>query len=222
MQINASPKVLYPWKRYWVPREGGFSFDSQGFLLPPASEAEWAKFWKTDVVGIEELLSKPCLVLLGEPGIGKSFAIREAEEQTRRKTNDAAVTVLARDLSSYSTDSLLIEDIFKSREFLSWQQNGGVIHVFLDSFDECLLRVDAVAALLATQFNRIPSVQNLFLRIVSRTAEWSTPLEDALREKWGKESFAAFELAPLTRDQVFEAARMQLTDAESFIEAIVE
>ena len=29
----------YNWKRYWSPREGGFSFDSQGFLLPPAADA---------------------------------------------------------------------------------------------------------------------------------------------------------------------------------------
>src|SRR5947208_1494284 len=111
----------YNWKRYWVPRDGGFSFDSQGFLLPPAREAEWAKYWKTDVVGFEEVLSKPCLVLLGEPGIGKSFAIRSAEERTRATRLEAGATILFRDLSGYSTDSLLVEDVFKSPEFLSWQ-----------------------------------------------------------------------------------------------------
>jgi hypothetical protein len=214
--------ITYDWKRYWVPREGGFSFDSQGFLLPPARDAEWAKYWKTDVVGIEELLTKPCLVLLGEPGIGKSFAIRDVEEQTRKARLGAKAMILARDLSSYSTDSLLVEDVFNSREFLSWQQNDGALHMFLDSFDECLLRVDAVAELLAARFTRLSSVHNLFLRIASRTAEWPTSLEDALREKWGKDSVAAYELAPLTREQVSQAAQVHLTDSERFIQEVVQ
>ena len=48
-----SPK--YNWKRYCVPREGRFALDSQGFLLPPARDAEWAKYRMTDAVAIEEI-----------------------------------------------------------------------------------------------------------------------------------------------------------------------
>ncbi len=211
----------YNWKRYWIPRDGGFSFDSQGFLLPPASDAEWAKYWKTDAIGFEALLKNPCLVFLGEPGIGKSHAIRHAMERTQAIRSGAGATILFRDLSGYTSDALLVEDVFRSQEFISWQQRGGELHVFLDSFDECLLRVDSVAELLAAQFERISSVENLLLRIASRTAEWRTPLEDALRKRWGKESVGVYELAPLTRDQVMEAAKVHLSHPEQFIEAVV-
>jgi hypothetical protein len=69
--------MVYDWKRYWVPRDGGFSFDSDGFLLPPPKDSDDFVWWKTDVTAFEDILTKPCLVLLGEPGIGKSFAIRD-------------------------------------------------------------------------------------------------------------------------------------------------
>lgn len=212
----------YNWKRNWVPREGVFSFDLQGFLIPPASQAAWAKYWKTDVVELENLLRMPCLVLLGESGIGKSHAINELRRhlETDRTANKSVV--LFRDLSSYTSDQLLVQELFQCPEFLTWRKEGGELHLLLDSFDECLLRVDAVAEILAAQFGRLPSIQNLFLRITSRPAEWSTYLEEALRERWGKESIGVFELAPLTRDQVQDAARVQLIEAEQFTTAVIE
>ena len=66
--------ITYNWNRYWVPREGSFSFDFDGFLHPPTTQAQFAQWRKTAAVSFEGLLAKPCLVLLGEPGIGKSFA----------------------------------------------------------------------------------------------------------------------------------------------------
>lgn len=213
--------ITYNWKRYWVPPDGNISFDSQGFLLPPASDAKWARWWKTDVVSFDELLTKPCLILLGEPGIGKSFAIRDSQKREQLAKRGADATFLFRDLGSYNSDSLLVEEVFKSPEFTNWEKHGGELHIFLDSFDECLLRVDAVANLLAEQFNRLTSVENLFVRITSRTAEWQTSLEDTLRAKWGKDQVGVYELAPLTRDQVVEAAKLHVTSAEKFARAIV-
>jgi hypothetical protein len=209
----------YNWKRNWVPRDGEFSFDSQGFLLSPARESEWAKCWKTDVLGFNELLDKRCLVLLGEPGIGKSHAIRDAKERTQARPGEIEPIVLFRDLSCYNSDQRLVEDVFNSSEFDAWRKGRGELHVLLDSFDECLLRVDSVADILADQFARLPSIQKLYLRIASRTAEWRTQLEDALRDRWGKDSLGVFELAPLTRDQVVSAAIVQQVEAEKFIAA---
>lgn len=211
----------YKWKRYWVPRDGGFSFDHEGFLLPPGGDNSWAGSWKSDIVDFDEMLSKPCLALLGEPGIGKSYAIRDAERRARAIKCGASATMLFCDLKAYSTDSLLVDGVFKSPEFSSWHRLGGEFHVFLDSFDECLLRVDSVANLLAERFAQISCVKNLFLRIASRTAEWRTSLEDALRQKWDEDSVGVYELAPLTRDQVLEAATVHLPEPERFVAEIV-
>ena len=102
----------YNWKRYWIPRDGRLNFDSQGFLVPPAADADWAKHWPAGTVGFEELLKCPCLVLLGEPGIGKSTAIRQAAERTREIRGNNGVTILTRQLGAYTTDAFFVKDVF--------------------------------------------------------------------------------------------------------------
>ena len=59
----------------------------QGFLLDP--ESEYATYYTTDVVSFEAIANIPCLVLLGEPGIGKSTTLR-AEFEKIRQTAEAA------------------------------------------------------------------------------------------------------------------------------------
>src|SRR6266567_2511631 len=211
--------VVYDWRRYWVPSDGAFSFDSDGFLLPPANDSD-RLFWpKTDVVGFDALIAKPCLVLLGEPGIGKTFAQREGARRAREARPEAKI--LERNLGIYASDTHLVEDVFNSAEFHWWNSGCGELHVYLDSFDECLLRLDTVASLLGDRFGRLPHVHNLLLRVSSRTAEWRTSLEHALRQKWGQESVGVYELAPLTREQVLSAAQRQLSDAERFVAEII-
>lgn len=213
--------AVYDWSRCWVPRDGQFAFDSQGFLLPPGSGGDWLESRKSDVVGSEILLAFPCLVLLGEPGIGKTFALAQAEAETRKARVPAGARILSRNLNSYSSDALLVEDVFGSGEFRDWQERGGELHVFLDSFDECLYRIDSLANLLASLLGRLSSIEGLFLRVASRTAEWRTSLEDALCQTWGKEKVGVYELAPLTRPQVLTAAAAHFEEPERFVEDIV-
>jgi hypothetical protein len=215
-------KHIHNWRRYWVPRDGAFSYDSEGFLLPPASDAKWARWWKTDAVNIESLSRKPCLVLLGEPGIGKTFAINDVANHERISRQGSGASFLVLNLGSYSNELLLISELFGSREFKNWHSNGGELHIFLDSFDECLLRLDTVASLLKDRFSNLANVQGLFLRITSRTAEWRTFLEDSFRKIWGDNSVGVYELAPLTREQVELAATNCLSDAEAFIHEVIK
>src|SRR3989442_3474226 len=95
--------LVYDWKRYWVPRDGVFSYDSDGFLLPPANDSD-RLFWpKTDVVGFDALIAKPCLVLLGEPGIGKTFALREAARQATPAPSEGQIP--ERNLGDYGSET---------------------------------------------------------------------------------------------------------------------
>ena len=64
-------QLLYNWKRYWALRDGqGFHTDRNGFLLR-------SSFYK-DTFEFVSMVQTPCLILLGEPGIGKSQAIKDA------------------------------------------------------------------------------------------------------------------------------------------------
>jgi hypothetical protein len=217
--IKAMAAKQYNWKRYWVPRDGSFAFDGDGFLATPATDGGW--LWaKTDIVGFEELTPCPCLVLLGEPGIGKTVALDNACKHAGEARPSA--TILHRNLGIYGDEKRLIEDVFGGPEFATWSSNGGELHVFLDSFDECLLRLDTVATLLADQLKRIESVTGLFFRIASRTAEWRTGLEEAMRQKWSEEGVKVYELAPLTKRQVQIAAEANIPDADRFIQQVIE
>ena len=156
--------------------------DGDGFLAPPSES--WF-FRKNDIVPFEEIAASPCLVLLGEPGIGKTFALEKARESAQGQRR--SVQVLFRNLGAYGDEQRLVKDVFESNQFETWLSKGGELHVFLDSFDECLVRVDALTALLADRINRIPNAEGLFFRIVSRTAEWKAGLEEALKHRWGEE-----------------------------------
>jgi len=210
----------YNWKRCWVPREGALSFDSDGFLMPTTGDDSWAKWRKNDAKPFEELITTPCLVLLGELGIGKSVALDEALILTKQVRPHA--TCLGLNLGAYGDEQRLIKDVFHSPEFQAWSSNGGEFHLFLDSFDECLLRLDTVAIVLEDQMRRIKTVDGLFLRIASRTAEWRTSLEEAIKGKWGDDKTTIVELAPLTRNEVQTAAKANAIDSEKFVRAVIE
>ena len=126
-----------------------------------------------------ELTATPCLVLLGEPGIGKSFALTEALNQTKIVSPSARIVRI--NLGTYGEEGRLINDVFQSTEFKEWSTNGGELHLFLDSFDECLMRIDTLGSVLKEMLAKLVRVQGLFFRITSRTAEWRSTLESAMR-----------------------------------------
>ena len=206
-------KKLYTWNRYWVPRDGAFAFDDEGFLLPPYKDPHWRKLQRTDIVTFPEIEANPCLVLLGEPGIGKTFAL-----DGQRSVGNS----LFLNLGTYASEQRLIDDLFGSYQFRSWSDNGGGLRLFLDSFDECLLRLDNVASLLADQIRRLKTVDGLSFRIASRTAEWRIGLEESIRRVWGTEKVGVYELAPLTRDQVRVALEAEGIVPFPFIQEVID
>jgi predicted ATPase len=64
---------IFPWKRFWCSRTGTISLNDNGFLLDP--ESEYAHYYHKDVVAFEKIQKTPCLVLLGEPGVGKTTTL---------------------------------------------------------------------------------------------------------------------------------------------------
>lgn len=206
-------RKLYAWNRFWVPRDGVFAFDAEGFLLPPPQDPTWRKASKTDATSFAEIDGRQCLVLLGEPGIGKSFALRAQSHSPNS---------VFRNLGTYASEQRLIDEVFGSAEFRRWEEYGGEFRLFLDSFDECLIRLDNVASLLADRFRTLRTVEGLFVRISSRTAEWRIALEEALRQKFADDQIGVYELAPLTRDQVCTALKAEGVNEDGFIREILE
>lgn len=95
----------YSWKRYWCKREGTIIYDDFGYVVEPQNFL--LHNFETDLVTFESIDHYPCLILLGEPGIGKSTEISNIKEG------------LKFNLNLCSSGYMLFNDLFKSEEFIN-------------------------------------------------------------------------------------------------------
>ncbi|WP_164009912.1 TIR domain-containing protein [Pyxidicoccus trucidator] len=206
-------------KRFWLPRGETIRLSFNGFLPDPESD-DWTG-WNPNIVPFESISKLPCLVLLGEPGTGKSTALKLIDSGLFQGSDDESSQNLLVDLKECTSEALLDKHLFQSAEFLAWRNSEGTLNLFLDSLDECLIHIQAIARNLLTELGRCP-VKRLRLRLACRTAEWPELLSHELPELWGKEHFGAYEIAPLRRVDVAEAARIEGLDPEALLKAVTQ
>jgi hypothetical protein len=205
-------RPIYNWQRFWVPRTGTINLSDGGFLVDPTSL--FVRSSATTPRSLTELIDYRALVLLGEPGIGKSTTLLEEAERVNKQPDTTSIHV---DLRAYSSEPLLHKRVFESAEFIAWAQGTSHLVLHLDSLDEALLRIDSIANLLADELPRYPA-SRMFLRIACRTAVWPAgTLETALCHLWGEAAVGVFELAPLRRRDIAAATEVQGIDYEAFI-----
>ena len=208
----------YLWPRYWVLRNGTVRLSDDGFLVDPRDR--YGSILNPDAVAFDGIAATPCLVLLGEPGIGKSRVMQAERERLQGQLDPSTDRLLWLDLRTYSSEDRLVRNLFESLEYREWRAGTQRLHLFLDSLDECLLRIDTIAAILLDELGRdADKAGRLFLRIACRTAEWPSALmETGLRRLWGGEAEAVgvFELAPLRRVDVAHAVEVHGIDGERF------
>ncbi len=204
----------YNWKRYWYPRESSIELLDGDYPYKP--DIAWSDLVNPALVTLESLADVPCLILLGEPGIGKTSEMENFETFTR---NTVSTAILWFDLKGYQTELLLQEELFKSPPFQSWLTGTHLLYLFLDGLDEGLLTISILASLLARNLQKCP-ISRLHLRIACRTADWPNDLEETLGRLWGKEKVAVYQLAPLRREDVAEAAAVQKLDVKHFLSEV--
>ena len=213
---NCMTTPTFNWRRFWCPREANL-VTSRGFLIDP--EGEHGRHFNPDVVPFGAIQDTPCLALLGEPGIGKTTALDQHKAQLARQLAASGDHFVWKDLNAYQTDSLLVQRVFENPAVAEWARGSGRLHLFLDSFDECLIRVDVLAALIAEQLENFP-LERLRLRIACRTAVWPSFLENRLRALWGDQALGVYELAPLRETDVAEAASARGLDSAAFLSEV--
>lgn len=207
----------YPWKRYWLPRGGRVTFSDDGYVIDP--ESFGGKIYGADLVTLDQLSSKQCLILLGEPGIGKSTTLSlHRTTVPRAMTPDASV--LWRDLGEYQTDSRLCDDVFGNDVIERWRDEDRDLFLYLDSFDECQIDAPALGKLLVSQMSKLP-IDRLYLRLVCRTAAWPSALEERLRKLYeALGGIEVYELAPLRRTDVHLAAMFERLNPDQFLREV--
>lgn len=202
-------EAIYNWKRFWCSREGTISLADDGYLVDPESALG---FFNLDLRPIELLLEVPCLILLGEPGMGKSTVFRALRDSWRPADGPSGEAPFCLNLAAYSSEDRLVDDLFRSGPIQEWKRGRDRLEVSLDGLDECRLRIETVSSLLLEELRRLPT-ERLALRIFCRTAGWTDLLESGLRALWGREAMSVYELAPLRRADVEEAARVETLES---------
>lgn len=206
----------YNWLRFWRPRETTIRLTEQGTLQDP--EQSYGHILNPHALTLDTLEDTRCLVLLGDPGSGKSY---ELEQQVaRHKEQQGGRRVLHFQLRDFQTDGKLCQDIFDNNpEFQTWINKDWRLYLYLDSLDEGLLNVLSLATLLVRELKKYPP-DFLYVRIACRTAEWPEVLENGVVAHWGAANFRALELLPLRDKDIAEAARSNGINPESLFNEI--
>ncbi|KZF13364.1 hypothetical protein A2J03_15455 [Rhodococcus sp. EPR-157] len=201
-----------PIERFWVPVGASYTVTSEGWLQHSSETTLFTV--GSDAVTLPQLASHRCLVMLGEPGIGKTTTLRphtplldESSTAARRMTVD---------LAEYSSEERVLRKVLESSEIDDWLDSTDTLCLTLDSFDEAHARIPTLHTTLVG-FLRTWDLARLILRIVSRTAEWPTSLATSLDELFTE--VGTYELLPLRRDDV--AALLPNTiDPDLFLNAV--
>jgi hypothetical protein len=208
---------IYPWKRFWFPRDAIIKLQDGGYLYRP--DTEWAdRVFGINGILLRDLSSIPCLILLGEPGMGKSEELRQQQAYT---CDHLSQEVLWVDLNAYQEQNMLYRALFDDTTFQEWLGGTHHLHLFLDSFDEGLQSIPTLARFLSAEVVRYrDSLSRLSLRIACRAAEWPKTLENRLKELWRSENVQVFRLAPLRREDVRNAAFVHGLDGDLFLDEV--
>ncbi len=213
-------KTKYQWRRYWTPPEGRISLFDDGFLDDPAEK--FGKYMNPDLVSLDTPDYTGCLVLLGEPGIGKSVEMENLFHATISKYGEDHVLMI--DLKNIPTPDIFRDELIGDPRYQSWTTNGDPFYLFLDSFDEGMTSSSFKS--FAKYFYHLLSqhkdkLTKLYLRVSCRTALWQSYFEDDLRLLWnGGDTFQKYELCPLTKSDVYNALDAQGIDKEQFLKEL--
>ncbi|PIG91713.1 hypothetical protein CSQ79_19415 [Gloeocapsopsis sp. IPPAS B-1203] len=148
-------KQIYSWKRFWCPQSGTINNPADdGYLYDP--DAERGKVDNPNLVTLEAIANVPCLVLLGEPGIGKSQELKKLRSY-RQGLIDEDDQILLLDLEDYNEEKLYT-NLFKSKTFTDWINGTHRLYLFLDSLDQGWLTIKKLPTLLVDEFRKLDEI----------------------------------------------------------------
>jgi len=197
--------------------------ESTGYVAAVA----WKGSLRPEPVGLrleDASADRQVLVLLGEPGIGKSSEWRKLRDQLAGEDQH-----LFLNLGDFAADSELREALEKDPKVEHWQRQATAteLTLWLDSLDEGLLHMRKLQGTLQRILSRLP-LERLRLRLTCRNAVWPVAFTEALSDLWNfgpkptSQQISVLLLRPLTQEQVAQAAETEGLVAEDFLQAVAE
>lgn len=158
-----SDSKTYDIKRFWTPIDKKFDLSDGGYLEDPEQYPEW--MGHAESVGYEYLQDVPCLILLGEPGAGKSTWFDQICEQLSASIRANGDEILPIRLQKAHD---VRDEVFESEEFLDWRKGRHRLYLFFDGFDEREKLDRWLRNLIAKVLESAP-LERLCFRVVCRT-----------------------------------------------------
>jgi len=192
--------------------------DGKDFLNDP--DSEFGRHFNPNVFALRDLLDRQCLVLLGEPGMGKSITI-EAEQESLRQAYGPAncIWIRFRDIPDTST---FTRRVFDSVAWRNWQAGSHKLLLVIDGIDEGRQKIPDFISYLHAELETVDRTR-LSLMLVCRVADWPESTGNLLQSLWEEGDKARkFELCPLRQLDVRAAAEIHQVDADAFLRAIYE
>jgi hypothetical protein len=170
-----TPSFSHPLPRFWL-------FDNQ--QLPSSAPSTWAEDPASERPQLSALEDRPCLILLGEAGMGKTKSIEREVERLRSAPEAGLVQYI--NLKDIASRDDLIATVFDDSVVLHWLSSDENLTLWLDNLDECQLRMETVASTFSQEMRKhwSQAVARLRLRIASRPIAWPEQLTGSLRRMW--------------------------------------
>lgn len=210
----------FDWVRYWYKSDERAIFNDGFLFLPEGAVRVLLRNYQVEYLTLDALKEVPCLIMLGERGMGKSTALAKFVQRQMENDSDLAVHVF-KNLRDYSFSTELREHVFEDGDLTAWLGRQHRLYFYLDSLDEGQLRIETITQLLQRQLEKYRHhIDRLYLRVVCRTLDWSTDFEGQLRRLWGDRAVQSFTLAPLRKENVMEAVAAHGLNTTDFFEEV--
>lgn len=196
-------------ERFWRPRDAPLPLDPLGYLierpdLVPAIDSGPA------VYTTDQLALQRCVVLLGEPGAGKTTVLLQSGPLLHDR-----VPAQTFDLAEYGSEDRIVHEILEHAAIERWLTSQEQLCIVFDGLDEAMARVTNLATLLARRIQKWDT-DRLYLRIACRTADFPETLLSALKAKYGH--VTVVEILPLRRQDAGAIVDGEC-DAEALLDA---
>lgn len=218
---------VYRWQRRWYPRYANQPTDFSSLQREARFLATWQVSSTSRGFSFEQIQYIPCLILLGEPGIGKSHVLKEEFDKLSNSLLLSDDVCFFRDLSGANSTEYIRNLIFLSNStYLEWLDGNHHLTIFLDSLDRTQISVDSVISVIINEIRGV-DVSRLSFRIACRDYDWSISLATTLTSIWHQDPpvddyslVQVYQLLPLEIDDIRHAAEVNNLDPSSFLNTI--
>jgi len=214
-------KTLVQWKRLWRPFDGRSKDvnDNDGFLVNSTDLIGFAS--PDDPKSLNELLDVRCLVLCGEPGMGKSKALEQSRPEIEKKAGHSGGGIYWRSFREAFDPAHLLQGLKTSVQWEQWIK-GNELTIVIDGVDEGLALASNLITVFAAQLKNRP-VERLRLILVCRDAEWPVEEGRALMSLWPAQDVSRFQLQRLRWSDALDGARhwgLSESEAADFMDRV--